>query len=96
MSADQPPDQNEKVEGINKPMEASGNMTPNGFDEFLQTGRTGRRNAVPDILTEKGAATGDLPAEMEKLSCSDGSMPGTSGAEGGNATMAETTTSAEA
>ena len=26
-----------------------------GFDDFLQSGRTGRRNAVPDIVDENGS-----------------------------------------
>jgi len=41
----------------------------NGFDEFLQTGRTGRRNAVPEIDPPAVEET-DLPA-VEKLTCSD-------------------------
>ena len=42
------------------------------FDDFLQTGRTGRRNAVPDIITSTSASvtTSDLPVAIEKLSCS--------------------------
>lgn len=38
--------------------------------EFLQTGRTGRRNALPDILSEQHAhtATADLAAKMQELS----------------------------
>lgn len=52
---------------------------PPGFDAFLQTGRTGRRNALPDIL-EEGAtnvSTASLPCSFQNLSCSD-SPAGTS------------------
>nr|KAG5686514.1 hypothetical protein BaRGS_031331 [Batillaria attramentaria] len=40
-------------------------------EEFLATGRTGRRNALPDISDELAAytSTGDLPLDMAKLSC---------------------------
>ena len=39
--------------------------------EFIATGRTGRRNAMPDILNEHAATTtADLPESLEKLSCS--------------------------
>lgn len=42
------------------------------LEDFVNTGRTGRRNAVPDILDEKTASvsTGGLPFDMEKLNCS--------------------------
>src|SRR3989442_888764 len=45
---------------------------PEEIGDFLQTGRTGRRNALPDILDEKTghASTAELPCQMEKLSCS--------------------------
>jgi hypothetical protein len=44
----------------------------NNLDDFLQTGRTGRRNAVPDIEGDKDKdfGTGDLPLQMNQLSCS--------------------------
>lgn len=40
--------------------------------EFLETGRTGRRNAMPDILHPQGAevTTADLPARLESLDTS--------------------------
>lgn len=43
------------------------------LDDFVASGRTGRRNALPDILDEKHAtvSTGELPFGMEKLKCSD-------------------------
>lgn len=42
------------------------------LDDFVNSGRTGRRNAVADILDEKAAkvSTGGLPFDMEKLNCS--------------------------
>lgn len=45
------------------------------LEEFIATGRTGRRNAMPDILDSQKAAvsTGGLPFDMEKLNCSDDS-----------------------
>uniref|UniRef100_T1IQG2 SSD domain-containing protein n=1 Tax=Strigamia maritima TaxID=126957 RepID=T1IQG2_STRMM len=68
-------------------MEAGGATAVNAnFDDFLQTGRTGRRNAMPHIMTEGAAVgTGDLPCEMGKLSCSDSSS-GTGEASGSTQT----------
>lgn len=72
------------------PLEASSPATAaaESLDEFLQTGRVGRRNALPDILTEPGANAAkseDLLSPMEKLSCSDtcdsGSGQGSPGSE---------------
>ena len=42
------------------------------LEEFIATGRTGRRNAMPDILDEQKAAvgTGGLAFDMEKMNCS--------------------------
>lgn len=57
---------------VGDPAGATGGTAP-GFDAFLQTGRTGRRNALPDIL-EEGAtnvSTASLPCSFQKLSCSD-------------------------
>lgn len=37
--------------------------------EFLTSGRTGRRNALPDILSEHALVTSsDLPARLQSLS----------------------------
>lgn len=49
-------------------MELSGK----GLEEFLATGRTGRRNALGDIQDQVagGLTTADLPLDMAKLSCS--------------------------
>ncbi|XP_045137711.1 cAMP-dependent protein kinase inhibitor gamma-like [Portunus trituberculatus] len=53
--------------------------------EFIATGRTGRRNAMPDILSDHAATTtADLPEALDKLSCSDSG--GAAGAVGGGAT----------
>ena len=43
-----------------------------GLEDFVSTGRTGRRNALPDITDDrisKGSGTACLPAELGKLSC---------------------------
>lgn len=42
-------------------------------EEFLQTGRTGRRNALPDILSENAlvVTSSDLPGKMEGLTTKD-------------------------
>ncbi|XP_033228476.1 uncharacterized protein LOC117180203 isoform X2 [Belonocnema kinseyi] len=52
----------------------SGAVTPGSFPngegskEFLSTGRTGRRNAMPDILGQHAeTGTADLPARLEAL-----------------------------
>lgn len=47
-------------------------------EDFIATGRTGRRNAMPDILDSQHASvsTGGLAEGMEKLNCSDGSKAG--------------------
>ncbi|XP_017779429.1 PREDICTED: cAMP-dependent protein kinase inhibitor beta-like isoform X2 [Nicrophorus vespilloides] len=40
--------------------------------EFLTSGRTGRRNALPDILSEHAVVTSaDLPARLQALSTRD-------------------------
>ncbi|XP_028158960.1 uncharacterized protein LOC135085174 [Ostrinia nubilalis] len=49
--------------------------------EFLETGRTGRRNAMPDILHPQGAevTTSDLPSRLQQLVTTDlDPQPGTS------------------
>ncbi|XP_046549063.1 cAMP-dependent protein kinase inhibitor gamma-like [Haliotis rubra] len=54
------------------------------LEDFASTGRTGRRNAVPDIQNDPNTAVGatDVTFEMDKLKCEDGSQPqaSTSGA----------------
>lgn len=61
--------------------ESSSSFAPDNsrlsFDDFIQTGRTGRRNAVPDILTDKSSkvSAADLPAELEKLTCFENGDP---------------------
>ncbi|KAF4521471.1 hypothetical protein B566_EDAN001768 [Ephemera danica] len=57
----------------------SGGTSPmnadNAIHDFLTTGRTGRRNAMPDILGEHASeSTGDLPERLEE----DGAKAGTS------------------
>ncbi|XP_045504588.1 uncharacterized protein LOC123701229 [Colias croceus] len=45
--------------------------------EFLETGRTGRRNAMPDILHPQGAemTTADLPSRLQNLVTTDPDNP---------------------
>ncbi|XP_063633550.1 uncharacterized protein LOC134804440 [Cydia splendana] len=45
--------------------------------EFLETGRTGRRNAMPDILHPQGAecSTADLPSRLQQLATTDTDNP---------------------
>lgn len=48
--------------------------------EFLTSGRTGRRNALPDILGEHALVTSsDLPARLQSLTTNDSSEPSTQG-----------------
>lgn len=43
--------------------------------EFLSSGRTGRRNALPDILGEHALVTSsDLPARLQSLTTSEPSQ----------------------
>ncbi|XP_052763153.1 cAMP-dependent protein kinase inhibitor alpha-like isoform X1 [Mya arenaria] len=48
------------------------------LEEFIASGRTGRRNAMPDILhsNHAGVGTGGLAEDMEKLNCSDAGQGG--------------------
>ena len=48
------------------------NVEGEEVDDFIATGRVGRRNALPDILNDKHAATStaDLPDTLSKLTCS--------------------------
>ena len=60
--------------------EMSANMTETVpvvvVDDFLSTGRTGRRNALADILDEKTAylSTADLPDQLQSLSFGPGKL----------------------
>ena len=42
------------------------------MEEFSSSGRTGRRNALPDILDEKhtGTSTAGIAEGLEKMQCS--------------------------
>lgn len=65
--------------------------------EFLTSGRTGRRNALPDILGEHAATTtADLSHCLQKLSTADldGRHPSTSGMTCQGAAVASTSTAA--
>ncbi|KAK3850206.1 hypothetical protein Pcinc_043072 [Petrolisthes cinctipes] len=71
-------------------MEGTRNGQGDATTEFIATGRTGRRNALPDILSDHSStSTADLPDALEKLSCSD------TGNEGGAAGGASGSSSSE-
>ena len=60
-------------------MEGGGNgetaaATAGGVEvnDFIATGRTGRRNAIADIEEHATTTTAGLPQAMEKLSCGRG------------------------
>lgn len=65
-------------------MEQTPNSSRDPVEDFLTTGRTGRRNAMADILGEHAATgSGDLSERMEGLSTDQmGPGPSTSGAGG--------------
>lgn len=61
--------------------DAEGAVTPGsvsngeGTKEFLSTGRTGRRNAMPDILGQHAeTGTADLPSRLEALTTKSGTI----------------------
>lgn len=64
--------------------------------EFYNTGRIGRRNALPDILGQHcTTTTADLPTQMGALTtsdCSNKPPPNTSSAGSANAMMGNTPT----
>uniref|UniRef100_A0A1B6DIZ2 Uncharacterized protein n=1 Tax=Clastoptera arizonana TaxID=38151 RepID=A0A1B6DIZ2_9HEMI len=52
--------------------EQSPDSTRDITQDFLTTGRAGRRNALPDILSEHAhVSTSDLPDRLQNLSTSD-------------------------
>ncbi|KAL3281116.1 hypothetical protein HHI36_004338 [Cryptolaemus montrouzieri] len=47
-------------------------VNPNNVEDFLSTGRTGRRNALPDILSDYSLVTSsELPTQLEALTTKD-------------------------
>ena len=48
------------------------------LDEFTRTGRTGRRNALPDVLAVQHAnvTTAGLPEVLEKFNLGSSGQPG--------------------
>lgn len=57
-----------------------------GVTDFAASGRSGRRNALPDILgSPAGTETSDLPQKLAELCVSQDE-----GAEGGGTTSGET------
>jgi len=61
--------------GDQQPQPETGNQDPVGaavkLEDFLNSGRTGRRNALPDIQHAPWAqvSTGELPTDFSRLSC---------------------------
>lgn len=52
---------------------------PESNAEFFNTGRVGRRNALPDILSSHATvSTADLPDQLSALTTTDKNMPSTS------------------
>ncbi|KAF2348854.1 cAMP-dependent protein kinase inhibitor [Trinorchestia longiramus] len=64
----------------------AGTAPADDVSDFIATGRTGRRNAVPDIRDDQQVATGDLPDVLSKLSCEDAGAS-TSAAGSGSAAV---------
>ncbi|KAI9559732.1 uncharacterized protein LOC116930254 [Daphnia magna] len=45
-------------------------------EDFLNSGRTGRRNAIPDIYCPQSrVSTAELPTNFARLSCEDSGQP---------------------
>lgn len=63
--------ESQQTPGSSKSSSTSTAITPEGKaqqQEFLATGRTGRRNALPDILSDHAIVTSsDLPGKLQKL-----------------------------
>lgn len=67
----------ENVEGEAGPSTSADPNANNEYSsDFLNTGRVGRRNALPDILSSHATiSTADLPDQMSTLTTSDSSKP---------------------
>lgn len=60
-------------------------------NEFFNTGRVGRRNAMPDILGQHcRTTTADLPDQLSALSTQDGPVLAVTDSDGGGATAEAT------
>ncbi|KAK6644703.1 hypothetical protein RUM43_000971 [Polyplax serrata] len=60
-------------------MESNPEMIKDPVTEFLVTGRTGRRNAMADILGPNASVTSsDLPKRLESLTTMDGEQESSS------------------
>ncbi|XP_044743544.1 uncharacterized protein LOC123305782 isoform X2 [Chrysoperla carnea] len=63
--------ENSETDTVNK----DGTTSNGQVNDFLSTGRTGRRNALPDILSEHAHVTSsDLPARLQALSTKDSTV----------------------
>lgn len=68
---------------------ANGELT----NDFFNTGRAGRRNALPDILSSHATiSTADLPDQLGALSTTDSSTKPTPAASSSNLTLDATPT----
>lgn len=74
----------------------SGKIEPNTdlHNDFYNTGRVGRRNAMPDILGQHcRTTTADLPDQLNALSTNDNSGAGTSASAAAEAAAAASSSS---
>lgn len=66
--------------------------TADGQDEFYNTSRVGRRNAMPDILGNHNLTTSaaDLPDQLSALTTNDGASGSSTSAAGTSTTASST------
>lgn len=73
----------ENVDG-EAPGPSTSSAEPESNSEFFNTGRVGRRNALPDILSSHATvSTADLPDQLSALTTTDKNVPSTSGSNVG-------------
>lgn len=78
----------ENVDGAaSGPSTSADGQNPESTTEFFNTGRVGRRNALPDILSSHATiSTADLPDQLSALTTSDKSVATSSSNVGMEAT----------
>lgn len=70
------------------------NVTTECGTEFFNTGRVGRRNAMPDILgSHATTSTAELPDQLSALTTSEMAKPTTSTSSSNTSTEMQTTSS---
>lgn len=74
----QPTEQQPSTDAAAASKNGSGGAADNIQDEFYNTGRIGRRNAMPDILGNNSTASsgGDLPLKLSALTTNGESSTG--------------------